>query len=128
LICARHNSVTRSRPAAAQTPNLNAPGEEDGDEEVDAGAGGAGGGDDEEEGIDDDHDEADANVAGGAVGAAGGEDSPEPFDAAMALLRRRLLRGEGDVELGPALQRNYRRACHAARFKGVPARARAAPR
>ena len=38
---------------------------------------------------------------------AGGEQSPVPADAAVALLRRRLLRGEGDVELGPKLQRNY---------------------
>ena len=40
--------------------------------------------------------------------ALGGEASPVPFDAAMALLRRRLLRGEGDVELTPSLQKNYK--------------------
>jgi hypothetical protein len=115
LTCARvHTPVPDASRQPAQTPNVTAAGEADGDEEVDAGAAGAGGGEDEEdEGVDDDGDDADANAnadADAAAGVAGGEDSAEPFDAAMALLRRRLLRGEGDVELGPALQRNYRRA------------------
>lgn len=38
---------------------------------------------------------------------AGGCASPVPLHAAQALLRRRLLRGEGCAELSPALSQNY---------------------
>ena len=55
---------------------------------------------------------------------AGGEQSPVPSHAAVALLRRRLLRGEGDVELGPKLQRNYE--CARPRSKAGSAMAHAA--
>lgn len=55
---------------------------------------------------------------------AGGEQSPVPSHAAVALLRRRLLRGEGDVELGPKLQKNYECALTQALERGPALAAR----
>ncbi len=53
--------------------------------------------------------DADAEADAAAEDAEPAAEEP-PFDAAVSLLRRRLLRGEGEVELGGQLQKNYRRA------------------
>ena len=101
-------SLTRSTPQCTQTPAVTTLDAEEDDavdagapfddaEEEDDGAGAAyGDGAEAQEGAQED------------AAALGGEASPVPFDAAMALLRRRLLRGEGDVELTPSLQKNYK--------------------